>query len=595
MKAHCYYTGIVFGLMLALHTAAQAGNPAILFCNHGNPPDLVYLAELTQKGFDVDYTTDYAEITADRIKQYNVLVITMTPDAYDVTMRRIASSPEKAKSFADMIENYVTAGGGVLLMPHEYNILKQVVSDLTDRWGAKLPVEQIKENDAEKVAIQSHLAAPYSLAYTDQVLPSPVSDGVKQIWYPPTPAYFAGHTGPICVDDNWQIVVKASKTSVSVPVDLSKCTTPIPKPFSRPEGVKEPPFVAIRSYKAGRIGLINQWDSYSFGSGTKWLFNREVLSRGMKGKPSDFGRLLENMYRWLAEPSVKSGTLGGFAARSDKLVPPNYRPEAKKQFDFTFWHYERETLGYGQPPKDAKLYRGLIGARTAFSSGQGTVAEYAQAAQAVGLDFVVFLEEFAKLTPERLQKLKEECAKYSTDKLQLIAGFCIRNNIGNYMFFFGSDPVWPPEVVRSATDKSLISITEQNAKGEFTGLVTPFLDWVIQNYHNEKHQAGYYNFGESPVGIKLSDCRAYAMGAIRYYRDGKLVEDVTEDYLTTAQCTIAPAPVSVNEVTSPQALTAEVNAGRGLTFAQARSLATLMPDALRWTCQYDAMNVFQRS
>jgi hypothetical protein len=48
------------------------------------------------------------------------------------------------------------------------------------------------------------------------LLPSPVSAGVKQIWYPLQPAYNASHTGPLWVDTNWQVVVKASATAAGL-------------------------------------------------------------------------------------------------------------------------------------------------------------------------------------------------------------------------------------------------------------------------------------------------------------------------------------------------------------------------------------------
>jgi hypothetical protein len=71
------------------------------------------------------------DVTWNRIKRYHVLVIYITPDAMDVTMRGMKPSVEKAKSFADLIERYIAAGGGVLLMPSEGNMLKQAVVDLT--------------------------------------------------------------------------------------------------------------------------------------------------------------------------------------------------------------------------------------------------------------------------------------------------------------------------------------------------------------------------------------------------------------------------------------------------------------------------------
>lgn len=542
----------------------------------------------------------------------------MTPDAYDVAMSRLPSSKEKVASFVTLMEKYLENGGGILLMPWENNILKQMVADLTDRWGAKLPVELIEEKDTEKVAPLTHMGVN-PLAFTDQVLPSPVSAGVKQIWYPISPAYYAQHGGPIVVDENWQVVVKASSTAVTKPIDLSKCTTPIAKPFSRPEGVKEPPMFAIRPLKAGRVALVNQWNNYSYGAGTRWLFNREVLSRGLKDKPSDFGRLLENTFKWLAEPSLKSGKMGGFVTRPERLTPPNYRPEARKQFDFTFWHYEREVLGYGQPPKDSRLFRGLIGARTAYSTGQGTVEEYAKAAAEAGLDFVVFLEDFRALTPEKFKKLKEDCRKFShpsfdremekftaedakrieaakqanpNHKVLLIPGFNITSNTGNRLFFFALDPPWPPDLILTGPDKKTFYMQEEDGKGGFTGIHTSFGDWTLHHYMQSTTQVGYYDFGSNPHGMRLSDCRIFAMAGVRYYKGGKLVEDVTDEYLTTAQCTICPAPVSVNEVISPRELAAEAKSGRALTFARARRLDILFQDALRWTGQYDAMNVF---
>lgn len=603
---------------LPLPGTAAEPKPSILFCSHGVPPDLTYLAELTQRGFSVDYMYSFSEFTWDRIKNFNVLVIHMTPDAYDVALSRVPSSKEKVESFVALMEKYVENGGGILLMPWETNILKQVVADLTDRWGARLPSELVEEKDPEKVVPMTRMGLS-PLAFTDQVLPSPVSDGVKQIWYPVAVAYNAQHGGPIVVDENWQVVVKASPTAATRPIDLSKATTPIAKPFIRPEGEKQPALFAIRPVKAGRVALVNQWNNYSYGAGTKWLFNREVLSRGLKGKPSDFGRLLENTYRWLADPSLKNGKLGGFVTIPERLTPPNYQAEPQKQYVFRTWPYKRETLGQYEPSKDYKLFCGLIGARTTCSNGKGTVEEYAKAAAEAGLDFVVFLEDFRALTPAKLKKLKEDCRKFShpsfdqelgkftpaeakriedakqanpANKVLLIPGFHMTSNTGNRLFFFALDPPWPPDLILTGPDKKIFYMQEEDAKGKFTGVGTAHADWTLQNYHQATTQQGYFDFASNPHGMRLSDCRLLAMAGVRYYRGGKLVEDVTDEYLTTAQCTISPAPVSINEVASPQELLTEVKSGRALTYARARRLDILFQDALRWTGQYDAPNVF---
>ncbi len=366
-------------ILSLLSSAAADGKPAVLFCSPQGPAygwvDLNYLDELHQHGFEVDSTESLADVTPERIRNYNAVVIFITPDAYDVTMRGQKTAADKVQAFADMMDAYVASGGGVLLMPTETNMLKQSVIDLTSRWGARLPVERIEEADKGKLGHLTHSSQATPLALTDQILPSPVSDGVKQIWYPYAHAYNAQMTGPIVVDENWEVVVRASATSVSKPVDLAKSTMPVlENPFVRPEGERQPAIAAIREYRGGRIALINQWRQFSIGSGTRYIFDRQVLSTGFGGRESDFGRLLENIYRWLAEPSLKAGKPGGYVTAPDRLLPPNQNPKVKQDYAERIWPYDAAELNSADPPPHLKLFRGLIGAKTTYSAGTSTVA-----------------------------------------------------------------------------------------------------------------------------------------------------------------------------------------------------------------------------
>jgi len=110
-------------------------------------------------------------------------------------------------------------------MPWEQNIKKQHLADLTSRWGVRLPVETIDETDPNKRGFLTQASYDVPLAFTDQVLDSPVSTGVKQIWYPINAAYNAAQGGPIEVDGNWQVVVRASPTAVSKPVTSARPAT----------------------------------------------------------------------------------------------------------------------------------------------------------------------------------------------------------------------------------------------------------------------------------------------------------------------------------------------------------------------------------
>ena len=341
---------VVFACLasLVLVNAAFAANPAVLICSPIGPSygyaDLNYVRELHQAGFEVDYTDSLDDVIWERIKQYNVVVLYRSPDVAGWGPPPAMQSARDAE-FAQAVLRFAEAGGGVFLFPSEDNNDRQVLLPFTEAWGAKLPAETIEEKSPEFVGPQTHDSQATPLAYTDQIVPSPLTEGVKGLWYPSRPVYNAAMTGPIFVDDKWQVLVKASLTAVTKPVDMSKSPNAIPNPFTRPEGVVSPPLFAVRSAGAGRVALLNQWRQFSIGSGTRYIYNREVLERGIKGKPSDFGRLLENTFRWLAAPSLQNGAVGGFVTKPERLLPPNWREEAKQEYLDKVWPYDPAALG----------------------------------------------------------------------------------------------------------------------------------------------------------------------------------------------------------------------------------------------------------
>jgi len=561
---------------------SNTSKPSILFCSpketEYNSIDLTYLNELQQKGFDVDHADTINDLTWERLSKYNVLVIYSTPHN---------------EAFASLIERFLTNGGGVLMFAYEHNIGKQFMVDIFERWGAKIPVERIVEKDQKKIGWFSHIS--YPAAFTDKVYPSPVSEGVKGIWYPYQQAYNAQQTCPIWVNDDWKVVVTASDTSVTEPVDLKNSPSgPVENPFIRTEGVQSPPLFAVRNYGNGRIAFLSQYPQFSVGQGTKWVYNREILSKGISNIPSDFDKLLENTYKWLAEPSLGKGTLGGYVTDLMRLQPDSKQPNARNGYEEIIWTDDSQIMGYGRPSPDMRLFKGLIGVKSSYSTGTGTVAEYAEAAQKAGLDFIAFMEDFDKLTPEKLESLKSECQKYSNDKIWLYAGYTIRNNIGNYLFFFGPKVPFPPDRCLTGPNNSLLNQQNQDKDGNFLNKQGPILDWLLNACHigGNNSQVGFYNFSGSGRGMHITDLRTYGMAALRYYEHGKLIEDVTDQYLMTAQGTLPPAPASVNLVTSPDELIKEANSGDSLVYAQGKSLKSLFDESLRWTHQYDGVNVF---
>jgi hypothetical protein len=583
-------TWLLFAILMA-GPAAGAQRPALLVVSppgtSGGWVDLTYLRELYDAGFDVDYTEAMADITWERLRQYNVLVIyTCPPEPGQNGWPFRGPQPISKAEFIALINRFLGQGGGVLLMAVETQVGVTLTRDLIRPWGADIPLETI--TDPPNTMYMTHMPT-VPLAYTNQIAPSPVSAGVHAIWYPIQPHYNGADTIPLALDDQWQVVVRAMPSARTVPVDLAKSSRPGPRdPLVRPSGVQAPPLFAIRELEPGRVALLSQWPVYSIGSGTKWLYDREVLSKGVGGRPSDFGVLLENTFRWLAAHSLGSTKLGGYATNTERLQPPNAGRRVRDQF--------KEPAARGLdaralPSTDGTaLFKGVIGAQTSLSGGRGEVAEYAAAARRAGLDFLVFLEDFSQLDATKLARLKADCARYSDETLLLYPGYRIDTNIGNHMFLFGTGVAMPPARLLTGANGKTFMLQGESPRGVF-GKTPPTAEEFLFGL-TPQTQIGYFDFAHSGMGMRLPDARLYAMFAIRTYRDGTLVEDVTADYLTTAQATIVGAPAAVHLISSPSALEAAVAAGQGLTYAAARSRQQLWSDALLYTNQYTCPNVF---
>jgi hypothetical protein len=266
-----------------------------------------------------------------------------------------------------------------------------------------------------------------------------------------------------------------------------------------------------------------------------------------------------------------------------------------------------------------KLHKGIVGPRTASSGGQGTVAEYAAVARAKGLSFIIFLEDLTQLTEAELAQLVADCKVNSGDDLLLLAGYRIRTNLGNQFFHFGQNPLFMHDKFLSP-DRSAMILQPQKEDGTWD--TSRFIDFIFDAKYDTVNSMGYFDF-TGPMrnrGLAVHDLRLFSMVGVTYYRDGKLVEDVTDQYLLTNAGTMTGTPVAINLLNSPAELAAAVDGGQGLThaeapaslpdyyaiaagvagstgltYAAAPSVKALWDHALRWNSQYSTFNVFPSS
>jgi len=158
------------------------------------------------------------------------------------------------------------------------------------------------------------------------------------------------------------------------------------------------------------------------------------ISRGDGVTPSDTGRLLANLYRWLAEPSLAGQDLGGYSAPPLAATGPPSDWGGAEPID-----WGKVSLG-----EQSQALAGIIGAHTQDGGGAGTVAEWAEAAKRAGLDWLAFTEDFTRLTPEKWEALREACRRATDENFMAVPGIDIYDHGGNRWVQFGPNLRWWP-------------------------------------------------------------------------------------------------------------------------------------------------------
>ena len=631
--------------------AQQRRRPAILFCTFGGWVDKLYMRHVHSLGFEVDFSTptgsgagSLADCNATRLRGFNVAVFFATPGSVSQCLQP-PGSPScdlvVADEFAAVVEEFVADGGGVLLMPPEQNIGRQRLFGLTELFGIKLPWDLLTETNESNTATMTHIpSAP--LAFTDNITTHAITEGVGGLWYPVSHSYNGQHTGPLlAADASWQVVVHATSTTTTSPITAS-AYSPVFEPTLLPNGTVAPALVAVRDYKKGRVVCINSWFQYTLGSNSNdWLYADQVMRNGSMvdghRRRSDFGVMFDQIWTWLSAPSVSSGTLGGYVQPPGHLTWENELASTKDAYNetshaFTELELERDPSEW----PSQKVFHGVIGLRTTYGSGHSTVEEYAAEAAKLGLAWLVFLDEYHLLSNSSYAALKADCKTFSTDTLKLWPGYTMWNNVGNHMmlyakpnsfstraslacFFslpvskltrfvctrrYGPDPPLPPaDLMRPGDCKcggfsdcpSFELQPQWAANCSFKGELGPSFHWMLappeQPDNAETHTVGYFNITSSPLSMQMPDMRGYSSAAVMYYSNLELVEDNTEQYLLTAEGTLAPCPISFNEVRSVDELRYTLAHGHSITHVRAGSLDQLWDDGLRWDNQFDFMPV----
>ena len=529
----CLALGLLYG---SWALAAAPNPPAVLFAgSDGGSCGYEVLGRLAQSGFAL--RAEHSSLSArpllwDAVKNCNVVVLSGLGRA------NADMSLGATQQTIDTLHRFLETGGGVLML----GSFGQMATEKPPQDALLRPLGLTPLFDEAIDDPQAAVAATawkIRFARTDAMAASPIAAGVTSLWYP-VPRERIGaqnHTIPLVADKSWQILVRGSSSSLTHKGPLQQSRPTAPGTYQ-----ERAPFAASRAVGKGRLIYLGITQEYLIGPYANSTLDGIVLDRGLSGRPSYGYRLLENALRWLAEPSLAEGRLGGAAMDASLLANP---------------HKVERVAPYVWPKKPGfpavePALTGLIGARTRFSSGKADPVEWVQKAKSAGLDWIVFLEQFSQLSPENYQKLRDECHRLSSPGFTALPGFTIDDEIGNHYFYFGASFPYPDRKFLTPDGKAFRSHnSELNPKnphrpGQLAMTVLDY-SYTISSF---KLTAGNYLFhrNAAPFADFFSDYDA--MGVVTCL-NGRVIEDATDDYLKLCASGQSPLPLVIDLMDDP--------------------------------------------
>lgn len=514
-----------------------ARQPAVLFgggFEYGCQRELA--SRLKREGFAVNYlgypSLNGEALTWERIKRYNVLVISGLDNSNaDGTL-----TGKNTNNIA-LLLRFVEAGGGLLYLPTFVELSVQIPPQVAflKRVGMTAFFDEVVYDPENRVTAT---AWKLPFARTANFAASPVTRGITNLWYPE--ATYGGaqnHVTPLRGDDTWTPLVRAAASAGTrrasaggYHVDLTRAAVG--------SYATAPVIMAERTLGRGRIVCLGLSPKYLFEECALLSLESVVFEKGLRNQPSQGYELVRNALRHLSEPSAGLSELGG-AAMDERLLEDPFKARL-----LTPWDWAKAAA----PPADPVAVAGVIGARTAYSTGTGTVAEWVAAARREGLGFLVFLEEFAALTPEKLQALKRDCAQATDATFTAVPGFTIDDEVGNHYFWCSVSLAWPQKNLLTADGKRF-----GNADGKPQGNLSGLTLGYMHAQSGMNLIGGNYLYGQdaAPSVDWFSDwCAAAVVTCI----DGRPAEEIVPDYLALAHSGQSPWPFALNLVGNPARL-----------------------------------------
>jgi len=507
------------------------------------PIDEEYKKRLTERGFAVTAVTHEDLLSAEYLRQFPVVVLSKLPyagqehDVFGYKLRNVARN-------LALLQTYVAEGGGLVLEPAMMEFGEAYGSTydaFLAPFGARYLIQQLRDEDSAG-------KTPYATGIILKNHPITKELPGDKVLYPTNVMRWdnAYSTTPLLLEAGWTVLAQGGAASGTA-IALNNHDV-------GPRQTQNRNLFAVRQFKKGMIAASAIGAYYTLtavsskapnlGENDTGVIDFAAISGEKGGRPSAFGELLEATFRALAANSLKQGLgkdAGVALPAQEPYAASNAAIDWKTQPLPPTWAH-RVIPGGKWPDKtydelpdplvqgEMKYWKALIGPRSRYSSGSGSVRQYREAAIKAGYSAIVFAETFVDMTEKAWRCLLQDCAENTDDSLVCLPGLEIEGtNGGRYLVLCANrypDPAW-----LAADGKKLEAIRMLS------------LGWYghIATVHRPNSQRLSPQLFKQYQGITVAT----------YDTRGQLVDDGMFAYQWGVASDSNPIPIAVHEVTSP--------------------------------------------
>ena len=392
-------------------------------------------------------------LSAEMLREFHVVLIV----DWEVGLRTEWFSPNSllsrhltTKKNVELIHAYVQEGGGLFYTP-PFGSPMSIDGGMRffERYGAVLESRQARD---EKHAFSNPNPKNgndyYEYAWTTEIAKHPAVSTVKRIFYP---------TSELRWDDMYATPTLRLKDAAWIPLVKGMPGSVGAKGIDYHEWItqesKAPVLAAVRKVGAGRVGVLMVNAYYTFWKPFEnpkdgWIGESHTgkvdgifLEKGDGTLPSDGYKLMAGMIGWLAEGANAKG-FGGFD-NATSTSRPKIEPEQSPKW-LTSW----------KPNDGSQWFKVLVGARSSYSDGEGSIAEYANEAKKAGVSVLYMTETFERFDPKKWKDFVGDCEKASDSSIKVFPGLDIADTCGNRYLSLTS-PLFPPKNLLTADAKAI--------------------------------------------------------------------------------------------------------------------------------------------